>query len=180
MCFSNVDQYVQYWVLEESWDLNMLFHWSPSKQLMLRHFGDTLNTFLLLNIARGSGQKQICPEWCSDIPRLFSRIVSQSPNSLCCVVLTYYTYYILTFLSSIFMAQIVAFTLSLAIMWSGKICRKSQIMISRWSQTGHIIFLFSYYFCNPSTGYIFGNNWTISMGSVVKCSFLNDANNQKN
>ena len=39
-------------------------------------------------------------------------------------------------------------------------------------------FFVCYCFCHPSIARIFGINWPISMGSVVKDSFANDVHNQ--
>ena len=54
----------------------------------------------------------------------------------------------------------------------------SQILILRSSQTKADNFFVSCCFCNPSTACIFGTNWPISVGSVVKDSFANDVYNQ--
>ena len=51
----------------------------------------------------------------------------------------------------------------LYMMWSSK------ILILRYSWTKQI-FCLSYCFCSPSTARIFGTNWSISIGSVVKDS----------
>ena len=71
-------------------------------------------------------------------------------------------------------------------MWSSKMSPSWQIVIFRYSQTKQIIslfpivffcFCFCFCFCSPPTARIFGTNWPISMGSVVKGSFANNNNN---
>ena len=53
----SVDQNVQYWVLEESRNFKTnAYPFTCPHHSMLRHFGDMLNTFARLNIARGVGE----------------------------------------------------------------------------------------------------------------------------
>ena len=55
------------------------------------------------------------------------------------------------------------------VMWSSKISRKSDILISRYSQTKQKMSFVSYCFWHPSSAHIVGTNWPISMGFSAKC-----------
>ena len=59
----NMDQNVQYWVLEESWNFKTkAFPFPRPHHSVLQHFGDTLNTFAPLNIAQGGWGKPFSPK----------------------------------------------------------------------------------------------------------------------
>ena len=60
--------------------------------------------------------------------------------------------------------------LKILVVWSSKISRKLEILISRYSQIKDIISLVSYWFCNPSIVHIFGTKCPISMGFPAKCT----------
>ena len=70
----------------------------------------------------------------------------------------------------------------MAVVLVQKVENESQLagakLILRYSQTKHIISFVSYCCCNSSPARIFGTNWSISMGSVVKGSLANDVYNQ--